>query len=84
MDEPADDPNAELPQPSQALVVPGEVELVRGLGSDRFPQDGIANGLHAKIRHRIEIAHPEGVTGVVKLVAIFIADAQVGAFDAAP
>ncbi len=64
--------------------MPGEIEFVRRLRSDRFPQDWIANRLHTQLGHGVKIGHPSPVPGVACLVTELVANAQQSALDPAP
>src|SRR6185503_10170042 len=84
MEQAGDNPDPVLFQPAEALVVPGEIELTRTFGRNRFPQDGVAHSPDPELRHRVDIAQPGGVPGLDDLVAEFVTDANQRTFDSAP
>ena len=84
MEKSADHLDPALAKHCEAIVGPGEVEPVRPLGRDRFPQDREAHGRQAEIGHQVDIAAPVPVAGFRRLIPIRILEPDDGAFGASP
>ena len=84
MEEAADHRDAAFAQHREPVVAPGEVEPVRPLGSDGFPQDREAHGGDAEPGDEIEILAPVAMAGFGCLVSIRVVEADEGAFGASP
>jgi hypothetical protein len=84
MHEAADHADSELLESLQAPVMPREIALPRSLRRNRFPDDGIADRLDAKGRHRIQIRQSCRVAGFDHLVAELVANTDDCTLDTAP
>ncbi len=84
MDQADDGPDLERAHALEALVAPGEVELVGTARRVALPQHGVAQGLDPEAREQVEVVDASLVAGADRLVEDVIADAVDGAFVPAP
>ena len=84
VDESANDLDAVLAETFQALVVPAEIHLTGSFRRHGFPQDRVADGLDAELRHRVDVLQTRGMASVDDLITVIVADPHHAAFDTAP
>ena len=84
VDEPADHFDIPLAQPLEPFVGPREIELIRSLRGDGFPQHRIADGSDPEPCNQVDIADSIAMSGLSRLVAPLVADPRDGALHAPP
>jgi hypothetical protein len=72
------------PKPTEPAVSPTPVGAFEAVGGDAFPQQRIANRTNSKISQAIEVAFAIGVSALLQLIGVPIANSVDRTFDAAP
>jgi len=84
MEQAPDDLDPTLLKSGKALVGPTEVELVRMVGGDAFPQERVADRRDAEPCDQVDVRRPAAMAGLGGLVAPPVADPYDRAFRPAP
>src|SRR5437764_2204407 len=84
MQQAADDANSQIVKPTQPDIVPAPIADLRVIGSDRLPNDRVAQRTNSKRCDAIQIVQPILVTGLHDLIPEPLSDAGHRAFHASP